>query len=471
MSEGQDWISVLPDEILHHILSFLTTKQSIQTCILSKRWIDLWKFTPVIDIQMATPYHETTPSERAFIHNTLTQHQAFKLHKFSLDFSYGALEDAVANVQIQHYIEFAISRQVQILSVSTELIFEELEDYYVLPNVFYSHDNVPSLEQVFLKCFLFNPNPPCDLPFASLKALCFFHCVIDDGTLKGLLSNFPVLESLTIDLCHRLLNFKASWCQSMRLKHLVVRCMDNPGFNLEIDSSSLSSFKVRGNSVISVSSLSSIAEATVFRHRYYPYVKNFDTRTWLRNLAHVKKFGVSSWFSQLLAREYEVNNNGWKIFENLKVFAWFGPLETECNLIALIDFLVHCPSLEKIEIDFRFSFWEEAGEHRPPFALERPFVENNGDGQPTVGFLDNVKKIIVHHFFGYKSEIEFIKHLMQKAVVLETLSLTYHRLELGPEYVSCGYTSCRPKELVQEDIFSLSTASSNVHISFHDTYH
>ncbi|KAG4202912.1 hypothetical protein ERO13_A05G367500v2 [Gossypium hirsutum] len=417
-------------------------------------------------------YHETTPSERTFIHNTLTQHQAFKLHKFSLDFSYGALQYLVANVQLQHDIEFAISRQVQILSVSTELLFEDFEDYYVLPNVFYSHDNVPSLEQVSLKGFLFNPNPPCDLPFASLKALCLFDCVIDDGTLKGLLSNSPVLESLTIDLCHRLLNFKASWCQSMRLKHLVVRCMHNPGFNLEIDSSSLSSFKVYGNSVkISVSLLSSIAEATVFRSRYYPYVQNFDTSTWLRNLAHVKKFGVNSWFSQFLAREYEVNNNGWKIFENLKVFAWFGPLEKECDLIALIDFLVHCPSLEKIEIDFRFSFWEEAGEHRPPFALERPFVENRGDGQPTVGFLDNVKKIIIHHFFGYKSEIEFIKHLMQKAVVLETLSLTYRRLEFNPESFSRGYTSCPPKELVQEEIFSLSTASSNVHISFHHTYH
>ncbi|KAK8357263.1 hypothetical protein V6Z12_A05G408200 [Gossypium hirsutum] len=384
-------------------------------------------------------YHETTPSERTFIHNTLTQHQAFKLHKFSLDFSYGALQYLVANVQLQHDIEFAISRQVQILSVSTELLFEDFEDYYVLPNVFYSHDNVPSLEQVSLKGFLFNPNPPCDLPFASLKALCLFDCVIDDGTLKGLLSNSPVLESLTIDLCHRLLNFKASWCQSMRLKHLVVRCMHNPGFNLEIDSSSLSSFKVYGNSVkISVSLLSSIAEATVFRSRYYPYVQNFDTSTWLRNLAHVKKFGVNSWFSQFLAREYEVNNNGWKIFENLK---------------------------------FRFSFWEEAGEHRPPFALERPFVENRGDGQPTVGFLDNVKKIIIHHFFGYKSEIEFIKHLMQKAVVLETLSLTYRRLEFNPESFSRGYTSCPPKELVQEEIFSLSTASSNVHISFHHTYH
>ncbi|KAH1038504.1 hypothetical protein J1N35_040247 [Gossypium stocksii] len=450
MSEAQDWISVLPDEILHHILSFLTTKQSIQTCILSKRWINLWKFTPVIDIQMATPFHKATdPSELTFIHNTLTQHQAFKLHKFSLHFSYEALLYLVDNVQLQHYIEFAISRKVQILSVSAHLLLEDLEDYHVLPNVFYSHDNVPSLKQASLEGFLFNPNPPCDLPFASLKALCLFDCVIDDGTLKGLLSNCPVLESLTIHFCHRLLNFKASWCQSMRLKHLVVKCMDNPGFNLEIDSSSLSSLKVDGKSVkISVSSLPSIAEATVFRSRYYPSVQNFDTRTWIRNLAHVKKFGVNSWFSQFLAREYEVNYNRWKIFENLKVFAWFGPMEKECDLLALIDFLVHCPSLEKIEIEFRFSFWEEDGEHGQPFALERPFVENSGDGHPIVGFLDNVKKIIIHHFFGYKSEIEFIKRLMRKAVVLETLSLTYRRLEFNPESFSRRYTSCPPKELV-----------------------
>ncbi|MBA0752920.1 hypothetical protein Gogos_020434 [Gossypium gossypioides] len=47
---------------------------------------------------------------------------------------------------------------------------------------------------------------------------------------------------------------------------------------------------------------------------------------------------------------------------------------------------------------------------------------------------------MVHHFFGYKSETEFNKHLLQMADVLETLSLTYHRLELNPESFGRRYT-------------------------------
>ncbi|KAK5835230.1 hypothetical protein PVK06_010917 [Gossypium arboreum] len=93
-----------------------------------------------------------------------------------------------------------------------------------------------------------------------------------------------------------------------------------------------------------------------------------------------------------------------------------------------------------MDLQFKSSFRGETGEHRPPFALEHLFVENNGDGQPTVGILDNVKKIMVHHFFGYKIETEFNKHLLQKADVLETLSLTYHRLELNPESFGRRYT-------------------------------
>ncbi|KAH1038500.1 hypothetical protein J1N35_040243 [Gossypium stocksii] len=82
-------------------------------------------------------------------------------------------------------------------SVSAHLCTAVLEQHYILPNMSYSHDNVRSLEQVSLKGFLFNPNPPCDLPFASLKTLCFFDCVIDDETLKALVSKFPILEGLT----------------------------------------------------------------------------------------------------------------------------------------------------------------------------------------------------------------------------------------------------------------------------------
>ncbi|KAG2556505.1 F-box/LRR-repeat protein At4g14103-like isoform X3 [Panicum virgatum] len=40
---GGDRIGALPDEILHRVLSFLPAQQAVQTCVLARRWLDLWK--------------------------------------------------------------------------------------------------------------------------------------------------------------------------------------------------------------------------------------------------------------------------------------------------------------------------------------------------------------------------------------------------------------------------------------------
>ncbi|CAL1386485.1 unnamed protein product [Linum trigynum] len=44
-----DRLSGLPDEVLHHVLSFLDTKCVVQSSILSNRWRSLWKTVPVFN--------------------------------------------------------------------------------------------------------------------------------------------------------------------------------------------------------------------------------------------------------------------------------------------------------------------------------------------------------------------------------------------------------------------------------------
>ena len=143
MFEKQDWINTLPDALLHHILSFLPTKLSIQTSILSKRWLHLWKFCPIIDILITVPYKMIiNESECIFIDNTLSHHQALKLPKFSIEFYIGPIWDPASD--FVDCIEFSISRQVQILSVTAILLVALPEEYYALPGMFYLHDNVRS---------------------------------------------------------------------------------------------------------------------------------------------------------------------------------------------------------------------------------------------------------------------------------------------------------------------------------------
>nr|AFK48553.1 unknown [Lotus japonicus] len=48
IEENKDRLSDLPDCILLYILSFVKAKHVVQTCVLSKRWKDLWKHLPTL---------------------------------------------------------------------------------------------------------------------------------------------------------------------------------------------------------------------------------------------------------------------------------------------------------------------------------------------------------------------------------------------------------------------------------------
>ncbi|BAH95132.1 Os11g0200300 [Oryza sativa Japonica Group] len=50
-NSGEDWLSTLPDEILHNVLSFLPAHEAVWTCLLSRRWRNLWRSAPVLRIR------------------------------------------------------------------------------------------------------------------------------------------------------------------------------------------------------------------------------------------------------------------------------------------------------------------------------------------------------------------------------------------------------------------------------------
>jgi hypothetical protein len=52
-------LSNLPDEVLRHILSFLSTKDAVRTSLLSKRWEYLWASIPNLDFEKYEPAKRT----------------------------------------------------------------------------------------------------------------------------------------------------------------------------------------------------------------------------------------------------------------------------------------------------------------------------------------------------------------------------------------------------------------------------
>ena len=48
--DGEDHISALPDRVLQVVLSILPSDETVRTCVLARRWRNLWKSTPALRI-------------------------------------------------------------------------------------------------------------------------------------------------------------------------------------------------------------------------------------------------------------------------------------------------------------------------------------------------------------------------------------------------------------------------------------
>ncbi|KAL6142388.1 hypothetical protein ACLB2K_060670 [Fragaria x ananassa] len=80
----EDRLSELPDAILCHILSFLSTVEAVKTSVLSHRWENLWASVPTIDVCGYDPKEFDFDSFTTFLDRVLLSHDSSKVHRFRI---------------------------------------------------------------------------------------------------------------------------------------------------------------------------------------------------------------------------------------------------------------------------------------------------------------------------------------------------------------------------------------------------
>ncbi|CAF2049593.1 unnamed protein product [Brassica napus] len=133
-----DRLSSLPDELLYHILSLLPTKSAVVTSSLSKRWLNLWKLNPNLDIDDSLfihPQHGKGESQHIrqsfvrFVDSVLAMQGDSPINTFSLKCITGIHPDTV-----NRWIRNVLQRGVSDLSLFTDFTCEDTEeDSYQLP--------------------------------------------------------------------------------------------------------------------------------------------------------------------------------------------------------------------------------------------------------------------------------------------------------------------------------------------------
>jgi hypothetical protein len=95
-----DFISQLPDSLLIHVTSFITTKAAMRACLVAKQWKKLWAYIPVLDF---SDFH--------------SDYRIFDTH---MEIVYGQLISHGLNLDLFPRIDFDPSNFMRSLSLDVE---------------------------------------------------------------------------------------------------------------------------------------------------------------------------------------------------------------------------------------------------------------------------------------------------------------------------------------------------------------
>lgn len=217
-----DRLSDLPDHVLLHIIESMNIKQCVQTCVLSKRWKDLWKH--LTNLKFHHSYPDNSDMFCKFVSQILSgRNHSIPLH--SLDFEHEDRIDFEPKTTLLEVMRYAaLSHNMQQLTVYARV--RKISDLELPPSIFYRRSltylklgfwqiygsnsgkttfpkllNLPSLKTLHLRCLTFTTSDDGRAePFSAcnmLDTLVIICCYLQDDAQVLCISNSNV-SSLTV---------------------------------------------------------------------------------------------------------------------------------------------------------------------------------------------------------------------------------------------------------------------------------
>ncbi|GER49029.1 F-box/RNI-like superfamily protein [Striga asiatica] len=221
-----DTISQVPIHILHHILCFLSQKEAVRTCLLSKQWRHMGTTRPNLDF-FEEWFDNTQENFVSVVDRTLQGYsdQNLSIHKLHLHLS--RVSRPVISL-LDKWISMIPALKIKSFKFN---IRSSSPAYYDLPSAVFLAE---SLEELHLcQCKL---SPVESVRFKRLRSLTLEQVQVDDGTLENIISGCLLLMRLVLKECQELRNVRLSEVASPGLNHFELNnCQWIEGRSIEID--------------------------------------------------------------------------------------------------------------------------------------------------------------------------------------------------------------------------------------------
>ncbi|KDP32220.1 hypothetical protein JCGZ_13827 [Jatropha curcas] len=340
----------LPEEILTHILSFLSTKSAIQTSLLCRKWRYLWCQLSSLNFPYSSVSTATSIPARSladFINQTLIRRPSTSppLQKFHLQFDF---KEHLYSSHVDSWVRYAILHHVQQLEldfyISREFQTSDIESDYDFPFFLLKNGNVKILK--LTKCRITLPTNVASMGLSFLKSVFLDQVYLSDEMVSNLISGCVNLVFLGLEYCYGMKDVKICSLKITVLHLNYFTCEDG---SLEISCPNLVSLEMIGFHVekYDFKNLSGLVEAGVAFLHMWKYYRHWSQV--MRFLLHVKRLTVQNWWFKLLTST--------DIFSKISIFCNLKHLElrteySKYDLLGIAAILEISPNLETLILDY-----------------------------------------------------------------------------------------------------------------------